>query len=134
MVRPTSSRKICPPLYSYFGPVSQPGARKEEIILTLDELEAVPPADRETLYQDEAAEKMGASRQSSGSIIETARKKIAGAILTGRKRSGLKEGRWTYAEGECTFVTTVISGPSISEGKRYVLSAGATMCKNEKGN
>lgn len=85
MARPTSSRKIChPPLYSYFGPASQPRTRRDEIILRLDELEAVRLADHESLYQDEAAEKMGISRQTFGRIIEAARKKIAGAIVTGK--------------------------------------------------
>lgn len=85
MARPTSSRKIChPPLFDYFGPVSEPRTRHEEIILTLDELEAVRLADHEGLYQGEAADKMGISRQTFGRIIEAARKKIAGAIVTGK--------------------------------------------------
>ncbi len=85
MARPTSSRKIChPPLYSYFGPVAGPVSRQEEIILTIDELEAVRLADHEGLYQDEAAEKMGISRQTFGRIIEAARKKIASAMVTGK--------------------------------------------------
>lgn len=85
MSRPISLRKIChPPLYSYFGPASEPRTRREEIVLSLDELEAVRLADHEGLYQDEAAEKMGVSRQTFGRIIETGRKKIAGAIVTGK--------------------------------------------------
>ena len=85
MARPSSRRKIChPPLYVHFQPVSQLRSHYEEIILTLDELEAVRLADHEGLYQDEAAEKMGVSRPTFGRIIETARKKIAGAIVTGK--------------------------------------------------
>ncbi|MGC8654457.1 MAG: DUF134 domain-containing protein [Candidatus Kryptoniota bacterium] len=85
MARPTSARKIChPPLYSYFMPVAHPTISREEIVLTLDELEAVRLADHEGLYQDDAAELMGISRQTFGRIIQSARKKIAGAIVTGR--------------------------------------------------
>jgi predicted DNA-binding protein (UPF0251 family) len=85
MARPASRRRIChPPLYLHFQPVSQSTSRYEEIVLTLDELEAVRLADHEGLYQDEAAERMGVSRQTFGRIIETARKKIASAIVTGK--------------------------------------------------
>lgn len=85
MARPVSSRRIChPPLFNYFGPASLPRVHHDEIILTLDELEAVRLADHEGMYQDEAAKAMSISRQTFGRIIESARKKIAGAIVTGK--------------------------------------------------
>lgn len=85
MARPVSTRKIChPPLYNYFAPGLHPAVHQEEIVLTLDELEAVRLADHEGMYQDDAAQMMGISRQTFGRIIENARKKIAGAIVTGK--------------------------------------------------
>jgi len=53
----------------------------EEVNLTLDEFEAIRLADLEGLYQEEAAKKMGVSRQTFGNIIDSAHKKIAEAIV-----------------------------------------------------
>ena len=49
-----------------------------------DELEAVRWADLEGLYQEEAARRMRISRPTFGRIIETARSKIADALLNGK--------------------------------------------------
>ncbi|MGB9591341.1 MAG: DUF134 domain-containing protein [Candidatus Kryptoniota bacterium] len=85
MSRPTSTRKIChPPLYSYFKPADKIVSGVEEIILSLDELEAIRLADHEGFYYEEAAEKMGVSRQTFGRIIESGRRKIADAIISGK--------------------------------------------------
>jgi uncharacterized protein len=56
----------------------------EEVNLGLDELEAVRMADLEGLYHEEAAERMGISRQTFGNIIESARKKIADALVNSK--------------------------------------------------
>ena len=56
----------------------------ERVILTDDELEAVRLADVEQLYQEQAAEKMGISRQTFGRIIESAHKKIGDALVNGK--------------------------------------------------
>lgn len=56
----------------------------EEIALTLDEIEAIRLADIEDLYQADAAEKMGVSRQTFGNIIARAHKKVASALLQGK--------------------------------------------------
>ena len=53
----------------------------EEVNLTLDELEAIRLADLEELYQENAAKKMGISRQTFGNIINSAHKKIADVLL-----------------------------------------------------
>jgi len=41
-------------------------------------------ADKEGLYQEQAAERMNISRQTFGRIIESARKKIADALINGK--------------------------------------------------
>ena len=71
----------------------------EEVRLGLDELEAVRMADLEGLYQEEAAEKMGVSRQTFGNIVESARKKIADALVNS-KALVMEGGRITVAARE----------------------------------
>jgi predicted DNA-binding protein (UPF0251 family) len=56
----------------------------EEVVLTVDECEAIRLADLEGLYQDRAAEKMDVSRQTFGRIIESAHKKVAEALVKGK--------------------------------------------------
>ena len=56
----------------------------EEVVLNLDEFEAIRLADYEQLYQEEAATKMNISRQTFGRIIEAAHKKIADVLLNGK--------------------------------------------------
>ncbi|MCK7507010.1 MAG: DUF134 domain-containing protein [Desulfobacterales bacterium] len=53
----------------------------EEVVLNLDEFEAIRLADYEQLYQEEAAARMNISRQTFGRIIEAAHKKIADVLI-----------------------------------------------------
>ncbi len=53
----------------------------ERVILQEDEMEALRLADYEGLYQQECADKMGISRTTFSRLIESARKKIADALL-----------------------------------------------------
>ena len=52
--------------------------------LQLDELEAIRLVDREGLYQEEAATRMGVSRVTFGRILRQAREKVAEALLNGK--------------------------------------------------
>ena len=52
--------------------------------MTVDEFEAIRLTDLEGLYQADAAEKMSISRQTLGRILESARKKIADALVNGK--------------------------------------------------
>jgi len=56
----------------------------EEIVLAVDEFEAIRLADLEGLYQEQVAERMGVSRQTIGRILEIARKKVADALVNGK--------------------------------------------------
>jgi predicted DNA-binding protein (UPF0251 family) len=56
----------------------------ETLTLTLDEFEAIRLADLEGLYHERAADEMNVSRQTFGRIIESARKKIAEALIGGK--------------------------------------------------
>lgn len=85
MPRPCRCRKVgCNPDSDYFKPRGVPISALEEVNLTLDELEALCLADLEELYQEEAAKRMGVSRQTFGNIIMAAHKKVADALLNAK--------------------------------------------------
>ncbi|MDD4894838.1 MAG: DUF134 domain-containing protein [Candidatus Omnitrophica bacterium] len=82
MPRPYRCRKIrCKPDVNCFKPQGVPLDGLEQINLALDELEAIRLADWEGLYQEDAAKKMGISRQTFGNIINSAHKKVADVLL-----------------------------------------------------
>lgn len=84
MVRPRQCRHVSGnPKSTRFKPAGIPARELEETVLTIDEFEAVRLADHVGLYQEEAAAKMGVSRQTFGRIIEGARKKIARVLVNG---------------------------------------------------
>lgn len=72
------------PLATYYKPAGVPLAALEEQVLTLDELEALRLADLEGLYQEEAARRMNVSRPTFGRIVESARSKVARALVNGQ--------------------------------------------------
>jgi uncharacterized protein len=85
MSRPKCQRHICGvPDRNYFKPRGIPAVELEEVVLNLDEFEAIRLADYEQLYQEEAATRMNISRQTFGRIIESARKKIADVLISGK--------------------------------------------------
>jgi predicted DNA-binding protein (UPF0251 family) len=53
----------------------------DRVILNEDEMEAIRLSDFEGLYQQECSNKMGISRTTFSRLIESARKKIADALL-----------------------------------------------------
>lgn len=86
MPRPFKERKICLELSSaYFKPCRLPVKNNgDAVVLEVDELEAVRLADMEGYYQEEAARRMGVSRQTFGNIISKAHAKIAQALIRGK--------------------------------------------------
>ena len=85
MPRPKCRRNICGiPDKNYFKPRGIPTVDLEEVVLTLDEFEAIRLADYEQMYQEEAADKMNISRQTFGRIIDAAHKKIADVLINGK--------------------------------------------------
>lgn len=84
MPRPKRCRRVGgPPGCKLFKPAGIPASELEEIILELDEAEALRLADAEGLYQEEAAARMGVSRPTFGRIVASARKKVATALVEG---------------------------------------------------
>ena len=85
MARPRNCRRVgFMPGSNYFKPRGIPLSMLEEVVLTVDEFEAVRLADLDGLYQEQAAEKMKVSRQTFGRIIEAAHKKVAEALVRGK--------------------------------------------------
>jgi len=66
-----------------FKPAGVPASQLGEIVLGIDEMEAIRLADLEGLYQEQAAERMNVSRQTFGRIVSEARKKVARALVQG---------------------------------------------------
>lgn len=84
MPRPRCRRRIDgAPACLLFKPAGRPAARLEEIVLSLEEFEAIRLADHEGLYQEEAARRMGVSRQTFGRAVAGARAKVARALVLG---------------------------------------------------
>ncbi len=84
MARPKSCRRVSQlPSCKVFKPIGVPISVLEEIVLSMDEFEALRLADLEGLYQEQAAERMNVSRQTFARIIEDARRKVAQVLTEG---------------------------------------------------
>ena len=85
MPRPKSNRIVHePPIFTDFKPVGIPGVNLKQVLLTLDEFEAMRLADYIGMSHEEAADEMGISRSTFSRLIEKSRKKIAEFIFQGR--------------------------------------------------
>jgi predicted DNA-binding protein (UPF0251 family) len=85
MVRPRRCRRIrFRPGVTYFKPAGVRMAQLDEVILTVDEYEAVRLNDLEGLDQEQAAKKMNISQPTFHRLVVSARKKIANAIINGK--------------------------------------------------
>ena len=74
----------CSPSASFYKPVGVPLRELEEVVLGIDEVEAMRLADLEGLYQADVAEKMGVSRQTVGNMLNRVHQKIADALINGK--------------------------------------------------
>lgn len=83
MARPARCRKICfEPKYGSFAPCGVVGT--EQILLTVDEFEAVRLIDYEKRTHEQCARQMGISRTTVTEMYERARTKIADCIVNGK--------------------------------------------------
>jgi len=86
----------CDVVADYFKPRGIPLSHLEEIELSMEELESIRLADHEGLYHEEASSRMEISRATFGRLLEAARRKVAGAIVSGKAvkivRAEKKEG------------------------------------------
>ena len=85
MPRPCKKRKVCLDLKAaYFKPRGIPMTELLEIVLEVDEAEAIRLADLEGQYQEEAALQMRVSRPTFSNITNRAHAKIAEALIMGK--------------------------------------------------
>ncbi|MBN2069752.1 MAG: DUF134 domain-containing protein [Opitutales bacterium] len=83
-MRPRKCRKVClSPHERIFKPAGIPLRRLQVMRLELDELEALRLADMEHLYHEQAGELMGLSRATFGRLLQSAREKVASALVNG---------------------------------------------------
>lgn len=85
MPRPFCMRHVdVAPSATYYKPAGIPMRELAEVVVTLDELEALRLADLQGLYQEQAAERMQISRPTFARVVESARKKVADALINGK--------------------------------------------------
>ena len=83
MSRPTKCRRVCrfPETLEFFTTGETLG---EPVILTVDEYETIRLIDKEGLSQEDCGTQLGVGRTTVQKIYETARRKIADALVLGR--------------------------------------------------
>lgn len=85
MPRPIKPRRIeLIPRVTYYKPSGVPMKTLEEVVLTLDELEALRLKDMEGLEQHDCADRMGVAQSTLQRILVTARRKLVQAIVEGK--------------------------------------------------
>ena len=85
MARPKKIRFIaCTPESTYFKPRAIPLSELEEVILRLEEIEALKLKFLEKLEQKEAAKKMKISRTTFWRVFNSAGKKVSDALINGK--------------------------------------------------
>ena len=85
MVRPRRCRRVWfEPNITYFKPARVPMRNLKEVIITVDEFESIRLKDLEGLDQIKAAKKMNISQPTFFRLLDSARKKIADAIINGK--------------------------------------------------
>ncbi len=97
MARPSRCRRICiEPKYNIFAPseISEP----EQIILTVDEFEAIRLIDYEKKTHEQCAAQMNISRTTVTEIYERARGKIAESLVDG-KQLRIEGGNYELCDG-----------------------------------
>ena len=85
MPRPLKCRRVeFIPGVTFFKPAGIPMRVLEEVILSLEEAEAIRLKDLEGLEQADGAESMNVSRPTFQRVLASARQKIADALLNGK--------------------------------------------------
>ncbi|HAK45383.1 MAG TPA: DNA-binding protein [Spirochaeta sp.] len=84
MPRPEKDRIVnTPPLFNSFKPTGFVKSGLKQVIISLDEYEAIRLADNMGLDHSEAAQRMEISRSTFTRLIEKARKKVSSFIIEG---------------------------------------------------
>ncbi|MDZ7796681.1 MAG: DUF134 domain-containing protein [Candidatus Marinimicrobia bacterium] len=113
-------------------------AALEEVHLEADEIEALRLADLEGEYQNDAALKMGVSRQTFGNILKGAHQKVADALIGGkaiRMDTAVSGAMWCRQCGRSWMETELTSAyrqcpACYGETKQMDISAGRGRRRN----
>ena len=82
MPRPRLFRRVQgEPAVNYFKPAGVPLSTLKEVVLTVDEFEAIRLKDYKGMEQEEAAKIMDISQPTFNRLLRSARKKIAEAVV-----------------------------------------------------
>jgi len=104
VARPPKVRRVeFVPHATYFKPAGIPAQELEEVVLTVEEVEALRLRDLLKLDQESCAERMGVSRATFQRILGEAREKVTGALIEG-KALRISGGTYYYAQpgsGHC---------------------------------
>jgi predicted DNA-binding protein (UPF0251 family) len=85
MPRPVKWRQVeAIPEATYFKPVGVPLRLLQEVALTVEEAEAIRLKDSEGLEQQDCAERMRISRPTFHRVLQSARRKLADALVNGK--------------------------------------------------
>lgn len=85
MPRPRICRRIRKrPCQNYFKPAGVRLTETQEVVLTLDEYEAIRLVDLENTEQNKAGEKMQISQPTFSRLLKSARRKISDALINGK--------------------------------------------------
>lgn len=88
MARPKKCRRICRlPEITEFSPGGEAKEDRGEVVISLDEYEALRLIDFESLDQQHSALRMNVARTTVQLIYESARKKVACALVEGKNLS-----------------------------------------------
>lgn len=99
MPRPRKWRTVCEvPRNNRFGPLGADPYSGETVQMTVDEYEAVRLIDMDGLTQEECAVRMHVARTTVQGIYESARKKIASAIVDS-KELRIEGGEYRLCDG-----------------------------------
>ncbi|RKY55839.1 MAG: hypothetical protein DRP89_02510 [Candidatus Neomarinimicrobiota bacterium] len=113
MSRPIKKRTVQePPKIQGMKPIGVPASFLENIVLSIDEYEAIRLADYEGLEHEKAAEIMGISRPTFSRLIDKARSKLADSIVAVKEL--IIEG------GSFSFVNDLIRCLDCGEISRFV--------------
>ena len=104
MSRPTKCRRVCRfPENLEFSTMEKQVS--EPIILTVDEYETIRLIDKEGLSQEECGTQLGVGRTTAQKIYETARRKLADALVLGRSLK-IEGGEYYLCNGNSEFCYT----------------------------
>jgi predicted DNA-binding protein (UPF0251 family) len=85
MPRPVKYRCVeLVPQITFFQPIGVPLGSCEQVILSIEEVEAIRLKDLDGLDQEESAQRMHVSRATFQRVLDSARRKMAEALIQGK--------------------------------------------------